>query len=72
MADLVADCPWSYCLQYCGSCYVHSTMSMVQDRISVATRGRSRVMLGRQVKRACQTKEGAGSGQFVVAKLLRA
>ena len=34
--------------QYCGSCYLHATLSMVQDRISVKTNGSSRVMLGRQ------------------------
>lgn len=37
-------------LQYCGSCYLHGALSMVQDRISVATNGLSRVMLGRQVR----------------------
>ncbi|KAG1673687.1 hypothetical protein FOA52_010555 [Chlamydomonas sp. UWO 241] len=39
--------------QYCGSCYLHATLSMVQDRISVTTNGRSRVMLGRQTFLNC-------------------
>lgn len=43
--------------QYCGSCYVHGTLSMVQDRISIATRGRSRVMLGRQVRQGTVAAE---------------
>lgn len=39
--------------QYCGSCYLHGTLSMVQDRISVKTGGLSRVMLGRQTFLNC-------------------
>ncbi|GAX80603.1 hypothetical protein CEUSTIGMA_g8038.t1 [Chlamydomonas eustigma] len=39
--------------QYCGSCYLHATLSMVQDRISVLSHGKSRVMLGRQTFLNC-------------------
>jgi hypothetical protein len=45
--------PWCPPSQYCGSCYLHGTLSMVQDRISVKTGGLSRVMLGRQTFLNC-------------------
>ncbi|CAK0781499.1 hypothetical protein CVIRNUC_005389 [Coccomyxa viridis] len=49
--------------KYCGSCYVHGTLSMVQDRLKIRKRGKGPdVMLGRQSFLNCGAYEGWGAG----------
>ncbi|PNH06800.1 Cathepsin Z [Tetrabaena socialis] len=48
---------------YCGSCWVHGSLSMIQDRLKVKKRGKSPdVMLGRQTLLNCASYEGYGNG----------
>uniref|UniRef100_A0A7S3E9J9 Peptidase C1A papain C-terminal domain-containing protein n=1 Tax=Rhodosorus marinus TaxID=101924 RepID=A0A7S3E9J9_9RHOD len=49
---------------YCGSCYLHASLTAAQDRIKVAKRGEGPdVMLGRQSLLNCiRAKEGKGIG----------
>eukprot|EP00798_Chlamydomonas_sp_ICE-L_P017757 gene17757-24119_t len=55
--------------QYCGSCFLHGTLSMIQDRISVKSKGKSRVMLGRQTFLNCapakNLSEGCNGGDII-------
>ncbi|EIE22506.1 cysteine proteinase [Coccomyxa subellipsoidea C-169] len=48
---------------YCGSCWVHGTLSMVQDRLKISKKGKGPdVMLGRQSLLNCAAYEGMGAG----------
>eukprot|EP00798_Chlamydomonas_sp_ICE-L_P002338 gene2338-8634_t len=47
---------------YCGSCFLHGSLSMISDRISISTGGLSRVMLGRQTFLNCAPQLGFSSG----------
>lgn len=54
------------CLQYCGSCWAHGTLSMIQDRLKIAKlRAKDLapdVMLGRQTLLNCAGFKGLGDG----------
>ncbi|KAK9814553.1 hypothetical protein WJX72_007790 [[Myrmecia] bisecta] len=48
---------------YCGSCWAHGTLSMVQDRLKIRKKGRGPdVMLSRQTLLNCGAFEGLGAG----------
>jgi len=49
--------------QYCGSCWIHGTLSSMNDRIKIARGGRGQdIMLARQVLLNCGKHHGLGGG----------
>lgn len=49
--------------QYCGSCWLHAALSMLQDRLKIAKNGNGPdVMLGRQSFLNCAAQHGEGHG----------
>mmetsp|Transcript_8366 Transcript_8366/g.20755 ORF Transcript_8366/g.20755 Transcript_8366/m.20755 type:complete len:384 (+) Transcript_8366:44-1195(+) len=73
-ADMPAEFDWcklGFCTSgwnqhipsYCGSCYLHASLSMLNDRIKIAKQGHSPdVMLGRQSFLNCGPSEGYSGG----------
>lgn len=48
---------------YCGSCWAHGTLSMVQDRLKIKKKGKGPdVMLSRQTLLNCAAFKGMGAG----------
>ena len=56
------DCRNQHVPQYCGSCFAHGTLSMLNDRLKILKGGGMDVMLGRQTFLNCAPLLGYSAG----------